>query len=446
MILLRGKRACGENVDTNAASLDFTDEFQTAVSAIERRQNLFVTGKAGTGKSTLLRTLREISKLNIAITAPTGLAAVNVGGQTIHSFFRFPPRLINTDDIKASRQSTIYKKLDVLVIDEVSMVRADLMSGIDRSLRLNRDAPNKPFGGVCVVMFGDLHQLPPIVADAEIQRYLIHKYQGIYFFNSSAFSRKNFSSLELTKKFRQTDPVFSSLLDSVADRTISDYQLDALNGLVTKFDSLRERDKFVILAPDNNTVFNLNNNFLNSLRSTELVVEAEVRGQFDEGSFPTDATLKLKEGAKIVLLRNDASKRWVNGTIATISKINSGRVWVDVRGVSHEVEKVAWEKVAYEFDHEKGKMVQKVVGTFRQFPLRLAWALTIHKSQGMTLENVYLDLARGAFAHGQTYVALSRCRTLEGLALARPLLPADIIFDPAVNDYGKYFEPLPKYS
>jgi hypothetical protein len=377
---------------------------------------------------------------NVAVVAPTGLAAINVGGQTIHSFFGLPPRLIKPEDIRPTRKAAVHRKLDVVVIDEVSMVRVDLMAAMDRALRVSRGRPNEPFGGVCVVMFGDLHQLPPIVADEAIGRYLEHTYGGFYFFYAPVFQGAPFKYVELTKKFRQVDPVFANLLDCVAVCSISEHQLDALNSLVKPFDDLKGREKYVILAPHNATVSEINATHLNALSGTEFVSEAEVRGKFDERSFPTDAILRLKVGAKVVLLRNDSAKRWVNGTIATVSKLAANKVWVQVRGVQHELEKTSWEKLVYEYDHEKRKMTQKVEGSFRQFPLRLAWALTIHKSQGMTLDNVYLDLAHGAFAHGQTYVALSRCRSLDGLALSRPLRMSDIIFDSGAVDYKSLFD------
>lgn len=426
-------------MSSRSGEIEITGEFENALRQVKQnRRSLFVTGRAGTGKSTLLRHLRS-GCANAAVVAPTGIAALNVGGQTIHSFFRLPPRLIQPQDIKPRRNAAILKKLEFLIIDEVSMVRADLMDAIDLTLRMNRNRPSEPFGGVCTIMFGDLHQLPPVVSDKEILRYLNTTYGGAYFFNAPAFRESGFGYVELTKKFRQTDPAFSSLLDCVATRTIDEFQLDALNGLVKPFEQLANREDFVILAPDNETVFDLNNRFLRALTGEPHVFEAEVKGTFDEGSYPTDASLRLKPGAKVVILRNDPAKRWVNGTVAVISKIAGGKVWVKIRGVEYEIERAAWEKISHEYDEKKNAIVQKVTGSFHQFPLRLAWALTIHKSQGMTLDNVYLDLARGAFAHGQTYVALSRCRSLNGLALARPLRPADIIFDPAALGYRETF-------
>lgn len=430
----------GTKLSTSSSELEITGEFKNAVSQVIReRKSLFITGRAGTGKSTLLRHLRDLGGLNTATVAPTGIAAINVGGQTIHSFFKLPPRLIRPEDIKLRRNAAILKKLELLIIDEVSMVRSDVMDAIDQTLRINRGQRHRPFGGVRVAMFGDLHQLPPIVSDPEVQKYLNARYGGPFFFGAPVFKETNFECLELTKKFRQTDPQFASLLDCISDSTVSEFQLDALNGLVVSFDSLRDREKFIILAPDNNTVFNLNNDFLEAIQGKEHIFEASVTGQFDESAYPTDASLRLKAGAKVVILKNDPAKRWVNGTIATVAQITDGKVWVEVRGTRYEIERAAWDKISHEYDETKQTITQKVVGSFRQFPLRLAWALTIHKSQGMTLDNVYLDLARGAFAHGQTYVALSRCKSLAGLALARPLRSSDIIFDSAALGYRSAF-------
>ena len=423
---------------------EFTSEFKAVVDYVnQRRGNLFVTGRAGTGKSTLLRCVRDMVKGNVVVVAPTGLAAINVGGQTIHSFFRLPPRLLRPEDVRANRNAGLFRKLDVLIVDEVSMVRADLMAAIDRALRLNRGRPNEPFGGVCVVLFGDLHQLPPVVASPEINRYLTHNYGGVYFFNAPVFRQREFQYLELTKKFRQKDPVFSNLLDCIADQSINDEQMRALNGLVIPLEKLSGRENYTILAPHNQSVSNINSGFLNALSGPEFAAEAEVQGKFGESdNFPADPILRLKAGAKVILVRNDVNKRWVNGTSAVISRLSNNRVWIRIRGIEHEVERSSWEKIKYEYDLKSRKMVQSVIATFRQFPLRLAWALTIHKSQGMTLDKVYLDLAKGPFAHGQTYVALSRSRSLEGLALSRPFTRSDIIFDKAAVAYRQAFRSI----
>ena len=226
-----------------------TPEFKAALDYInQRRGNLFVTGRAGTGKSTLLRCVRDMVKGNVAVLAPTGLAAINVGGQTIHSFFRLPPRLLRLEDVRVNRNANLFRKLDVLVVDEVSMVRVDLMAAIDHALRLNRGRPNEPFGGVCVVLFGDLHQLPPVIASAEINQYLTHNYGGVYFFNAPVFRQGEFQYLELTKKFRQKDPAFSNLLDCIAERSFNDEKMRAFNSLVLPLEKLAGRENYTILV------------------------------------------------------------------------------------------------------------------------------------------------------------------------------------------------------
>jgi ATP-dependent exoDNAse (exonuclease V) alpha subunit len=423
--------------------IEITEEFSKALSLIQAsRQNLFITGRAGTGKSTLLGIIKKAARGKLVVLAPTGLAAINVGGQTIHSFFKFPPRLIRTDNTRFGRQAALYRSLDTLIIDEISMVRADLMEGIDRSLRLNRGRLNEPFGGVRVILIGDIHQLSPVVAESEVQQYLQDEFGGVYFFNAKVFRECQPRYLELTKKFRQSDEDFGKILDRVADGFASGEQLKVFNNNVISFDALPDRDKYTILAPHNHTVFDLNMRFLDALGGKEWAAEALVTGSFEESRFPTDQTLRLKVGAKVVLLRNDPQKRGVNGTRGIVAKLDQGRIWIDIDGKQLELERHVWEKIKYEYDPKKKSPVEKVIGSFKQFPLRLAWALTIHKSQGMTLDNVYLDLSRGAFAHGQAYVALSRCRSISGLALARPLRLSDIIVDPNALAYRNAFESL----
>jgi ATP-dependent DNA helicase PIF1 len=430
----------------NAAPTDgieITEEFSKALTLVQNgRQNLFVTGRAGTGKSTLLRVIKKAARGNVVVLAPTGLAAINVGGQTIHSFFKFPLTVIKAESIRPSRNAALFRNLDTLIIDEISMVRADLMEGIDRSLRVNRGRLHEPFGGVRVILIGDIHQLPPVVADSEVQQYLQDEFGGVYFFNAKVFHEWRPKYLELTKKFRQSDAAFGEILDLVADGAVAEEQLEAFNRNVISFEALPDRDRYTILAPHNQTVYDLNMRFLNALKGKEWTAEAVVSGKFDQSRYPTDHTLRLKVGAKVVLLRNDPQKRWVNGTSAVVAKLNQGRVWINVKGREFELERHVWERIKYEYDAQKRRIVENVIGSFKQFPIRLAWALTIHKSQGMTLENVYLDLAAGAFAHGQTYVALSRCRSIKALALARPLRQNDIIVDPSALAYRHAFESL----
>lgn len=409
----------------------------------EGEGHLFVTGRAGTGKSTLLKCLKDLLADEMAIVAPTGLAAVNVGGQTIHSFFGFPPRLIRPDDIRRSRNGRIMRRLKFLVIDEVSMVRSDLMWAIDQSLRVNRGRPRAPFGGVRLAMFGDLHQLPPVIDEGEVAAHLESEHGGPFFFDAAAL-REGFgtSLIELEQVFRQKDEALLRVLNRVRDGEADEDDLALLNERVHPIRTLSEGEPYVILTPTNAAARRINAAYLDALPGPAQPYRAAVAGEFSETAQPTDATLLLKPGAKVMILRNDPDRRWVNGTVARISKLEEDRVWVEIEGEEHELERVSWENRRYAYDKTEEKIVETVAGTFRQFPLRLAWALTIHKSQGLTLDKVYIDLGRGTFAHGQTYVALSRCRTLEGLAFARALRPSDILFDRSVMGYRRVFEPL----
>jgi ATP-dependent DNA helicase PIF1 len=405
--------------------------------------NLFVTGRAGTGKSTLLRCLKDLIAEEMVIVAPTGLAAINVGGQTIHSFFGFPPRLIRPDDIRRSRNGRLMRRLKFLVIDEVSMVRSDLMWAIDQSLRVNRGRPREPFGGVRLALFGDLHQLPPVINEADVAEHLETQHGGPFFFSLAALREGAGTALiELTQVFRQNDEVLLEILNRVRDGAIDDAKLALLNARVRPIRTLAEGESYVILTPTNAAASRINMAYLAALAGRASAYAAGVTGEFSASAHPTEEKLVLKPGAKVMLLRNDPERRWVNGSIARVARLADERVWIEIDGVEHEVEQVSWESRRYAYDKAQEKIVETVAGTFRQFPLRLAWALTIHKSQGLTLDNVYIDLGRGAFAHGQTYVALSRCRSLAGLALARPLRGEDILFDTSVLGYRRMFDAL----
>ncbi len=377
------------------------------------------------------------------VLAPTGLAAINVGGQTIHSFFGFPPRLIRPDDIRRSRNGRLMRRLKLMIIDEVSMVRSDLMSAIDQSLRLNRGRPREAFGGVRLLVFGDLQQLPPVVQGGDVAEHLESAHGGVFFFSVGALSEgAGMSLIELDHVFRQSDEAFLTVLNRIRDGEVTEADLAVLNERTHPIRTLGEGDSFVILTPTNAAAHRINMAYLEALPTDAKTYEAGISGEFGETAHPTDATLLLKHGAKVMLLRNDPDKRWVNGTVARVARLEDKRVWIEVDGKVHEIEPVSWEARRYAYDQAAEKIVENVTGTFRQFPLRLAWALTIHKSQGLTLDRVYIDLGRGTFAHGQTYVALSRCRSLEGLALARPLRPTDIIFDRSAMDYRDRFPTL----
>lgn len=427
------------------AGLTPTPEYEAAARFVSSDQHghLFVTGRAGTGKSTLLRALRDMITVPNVVVAPTGLAAVTAGGQTIHSFFGFPPKLIQSSDIRRSRNGGIMRRLQILIIDEVSMVRSDLMHAIDLSLRLNRGRPREPFGGVRLLLFGDLHQLPPIVRLGEEAEYLQDAHGGPFFFSIEALREgAGTTLLELGEVFRQRDEALLDVLDRIREGTAEEEDLRGLNARVLPIRTLAEGDPYVILTPTNAAAHRINSAFLDALPGRGATFEAKVTGEFNASAHPTDTALTLKAGAKVMMLRNDPDARWVNGTIGRVARLEDSKAFVTIEGREHEVEPASWENRRYAYDKSAEKIVETVAGTFKQLPLRLAWALTIHKSQGLTLDKVYIDLGRGTFAHGQAYVALSRCRTLDGLTLARALKPSDIMFDPAAMGYRDLFNPI----
>jgi len=323
----------------------------------------------------------------------------------------------------------------------VSMVRSDLMHAIDMSLRLNRGRSKEPFGGVQLGLFGDLHQLPPVV-DNESAGYLHETFGGPFFFNAPAFRDGRCMLLELGHVFRQSDEAFIRVLNAIREGDAGPDELEVLNARVSPLSRLRDAGDAVILTTTNQAAARINQAFLQALPGEERAFAATVTGEYSPGAFPTDQELILKAGAKVILIRNDSLKRWVNGTLAVISRVKDGRVWITVGRDEHELEPIAWESIRFAYDTTKDEITRTVAGTFSQLPVRLAWALTIHKAQGLTLDRAYIDLGRGAFAHGQTYVALSRCRTLEGLRLGRPLKPSDIRFDQAALGYRDIFTPL----
>lgn len=421
-----------------------TPEFERAAAFMAQETgNLFVTGRAGTGKSTLLKALRDAYEDRMVVLAPTGLAAINIGGQTIHSFFGFPPRLIQDNDIRRSRNGRVMRKLDFVVIDEASMVRSDMMWAIDRALRVNRGRSREPFGGARLLLFADLHQLPPVIQEHEVLIHLTEQHGSPFFFSIPALREGSGTALlELHQIFRQTDDALIRVLNSVREGNASDADLAFINKRVSPIRTLAEGEPFVILTTTNAAAKRINTAYLEALPGRADRFDANITGEFAPNVQPAEAALDLKPGAKVMMLRNDPDRRWVNGTIARISRLTPKQVFVEVSGKEYEVEQVAWEHRRYAFDQSQEKIVETVAGTFKQFPLRLAWALTIHKAQGLTLDKVYIDLGSGAFAHGQTYVALSRCRTLEGLALARPLTRRDIMFDPGAVAYRDVFPEL----
>lgn len=397
--------------------------------------NLFLTGRAGTGKTTLLRKFMAHAGESAIVLAPTGVAAMNAGGQTLHSFFKFPPRLIEPQDVKRLRTARLMKAAETIIIDEISMVRADMLDAIDRSLKLNRGS-KRPFGGVRMILSGDLHQLPPVVRGDE-DPILKERYGGHYFFNAPAFKEAEFALLALKHVFRQEDPRFLALLGAMRQGRLTPADDSVLRSLVSSRDAVDASETHIVLTPNNANAFRINQARLDDLPGPEKVFEAKVQGTFEEKSYPTEADLELKEGARVMLIKNDPEGRWVNGSLATVAGWSGRNVLVELDGHEYEIEPAAWEKYKYSLDPETKKVSREVVGTFKQVPIRLAYAVTIHKAQGLTLDNVYIDLDRGMFAHGQAYVAFSRARSLEGLEISRALRPRDMVMDRNAFAFGK---------
>lgn len=397
--------------------------------------NLFLTGRAGTGKTTMLRKFLAGAGEKVIVLAPTGVAAMNAGGQTIHSFFKFPPRLIEPTDIKRLRSTRLVKAIDTMIIDEISMVRSDMLDAIDKSLKLNR-ASKRPFGGVRMILSGDLHQLPPVVSGQEAP-ILRERYGGSYFFNAPAFKDAEFSLLALKHVFRQAEPRFLALLGALRTGRVTPNDEAVLRGLVSTRSAVEASETHVVLTPNNANAYRINQARLEGLNTRSQRFEADVQGQFDEKAYPTEADLELKEGARVMLIKNDPEGRWVNGTLATVAGFSGTRVMVEIEDHVYEIEPTAWEKYRYELDPETKKVKREVVGTFKQMPLRLAYAVTIHKAQGLTLDKVFIDFDSGMFAHGQAYVAFSRARSLEGLSISRELRPRDLVLDREAFAFGK---------
>ncbi len=419
---------------TNA--LDMTDEFRQALALMEAaEEHAFITGRAGTGKSTLLRYFISQTKRRVAVLAPTGLAAVNVGGQTIHSFFKFPPRVLDASHIRAlpKHERQLFCQLDTLIIDEISMVRADVLDAIDQSLRLNRGRHDVPFGGVQIVAFGDLLQLAPVV-QGEYREYFSDTYETPYFFSANVLKNCEWRVLELKCNYRQdSDPDFFNLLTRVGHNELTESDIEQLNTRV--FHESEQEEQVVTLTSTNTAAAAINAARLEELEGELVTYPAKIKGDFDDSSFPADGDLQMKPGAQVVLLRNDPDKRWVNGDVGTVESCSEFELKVRLRNEVYDIKPVEWERIRYVFRQEENKMTQMVAGTFKQYPVKLAWAMTIHKSQGQTLNQVAVDLGRGAFAHGQTYVALSRCTSLKGLWLRRPIRPGDILFDDRVFNF-----------
>lgn len=424
--------------------LVLNNDFQFALDTLEKEgKSMFITGRAGTGKSTLLQLFRRATRKKTAVLAPTGVAALNVQGQTIHSFFGFPPRIVTPREAarKVTRKdlARLYKNLEVLIVDEISMVRADILDGMHRFLQVNRESM-LPFGGVQVVLFGDPFQLPPVVTSDPLESaYFRDYYASPYFFSAKVFEEPDFNPemLELRKVYRQESRHFLRLLEAIRVNNLDGDDLQDLNERWTP--DFEPEEGYITLCARNATADRINRQALEQLPGREMTFLAEVKGQFDPNLYPTEAALRLREGAQVMFVKNDLERQYVNGTIGKVTGLGAAQITVLVEEENGkkrniEVTPVEWEILRYKAGSD-GEIDTEVVGSFRQYPLKLAWAVTIHKSQGKTFDRVVIDLGSGAFEHGQLYVALSRCRTLEGIVLRQPIRQRDIITDERVSDF-----------
>lgn len=432
-------------------------EFQDALNLVQyTRQSLFLTGKAGTGKSTFLRYICEVTKKKHIVLAPTGIAAINAGGSTLHSFFKLPFRPVLPDDPDYSLQmkriyhtlrytaehQKLIKEVELVIIDEISMVRADVIDLVDRILRVYSRNFREPFGGKQLLLVGDVFQLEPVVKSDE-REILNRFYPSPFFFHARVFREFGLVSIELKKVYRQTDPVFIGMLDKIRNNQTGAPELQLLN---TRYGSSVETDTTsgvmrITLATRRDNVDYINTRRLGELPGEPTIFQGEIHGEFPEGALPTQMDLELKPGAQVIFIKNDPDRQFVNGTIGIVVDFDyTGAITVETDdGRICTVQRAVWRNIRYRYNEQEKKIEEEELGEFVQFPLKLAWAITVHKSQGLTFKKVNIDFTGGVFAGGQTYVALSRCTSLEGISLAKPVTRADIFVNQEVVNFASRF-------
>ena len=430
-------------------------EFQDALQLITHtRQSVFLTGKAGTGKSTFLKYICNHTKKKYVVLAPTGIAAINAGGVTLHSFFKLPfrPMLPDDPDLSLSHgrifeffkypkeKRKIFAEVDLIIIDEISMVRADIIDCVDRILRVYSGNMRLPFGGKQLLFVGDVFQLEPVVPSDQ-KEILSLFYASPFFFSARVFKDINLVPIELQKVYRQTDSVFINILDRIRNNAARKQELDTLNGRYFPSFEPQNEDMYITLATRRDQVDFINVKKLAELPGEEYVSVGKIEGDFPESSLPTQLNLSIKEQAQVIFIDNDYERRWVNGTIGMVSGIDeNGNVYVLLEsGVEHLVEPTSWRNYKYKYNEKEKRIEEEIVGTFEQLPIRLAWAITVHKSQGLTFSRVVVDLTGGVFAGGQTYVALSRCTSLEGLVLKSKISSRDIFIRKEIVEFSQIF-------
>jgi ATP-dependent DNA helicase PIF1 len=432
---LRSKELPKEDLD----GIITTSEYKLVVELLKGGVPIvFVTGNAGTGKSTLIRYLRNVLDKRLVVVAPTGVAALNVNGVTIHSFFQFPPKIHEEEDIKFLYDRKLYEKLELLIIDEVSMVRGDIMDSIDKFLRKNR-SNNSPFGGVQILLIGDLFQLPPVVPNHEWDVLKLKGYASPYFFSSFSLQKTSLVPLELNSVYRQEDPSFVDLLNQIRIGENLEFVTSEVN---RRCSQRKDLNVDITLTCTNMRADQINQQELKNLVTKEYSFKGKIVGKFSLGhdKLPSPFDLRLKKGAHVMFTQN--SSLWVNGTIGIVRDIDPQMIRVEIvnNGMVCDVGLATWESYRYSYDSGKDRIVAIKVGHYTQYPLMLAWAITIHKSQGKSLDKVMVDFGSGAFAFGQVYVALSRCRSIEGISLLSPIQKTDVKCDPIIKRFYSTLE------